>query len=172
MTPHALHLIYSALQASEAYLDYRKRHGIESANILSIIAEPLADGVMARLGPEISGKVVVEIGAGTGLLGVRMGAVAKRVFCIEANPWWGLAFVHDLVARKPKNVSFLLGAAEEFEGIVHGDVAVFCAHIGVPSLAGTASKFAPKVIDVYGELFGRDATEAEAGVERLRAAGF
>lgn len=171
MTPRALHLIYSALQASEAYRAYRKRHGIEAANILSVIGEPIVDGVMARLGPEISGKVVVEIGAGTGLLGVRMGELAKRVFCIEANPLWGYAFVHDLIASKPKNVSFLLGAAEEFEGIVEGNVAVFCAHIGVGSLARIAGKFAPRVIDVYGELFGRDAEAAEAGVAMLRAAG-
>ncbi|MGH8114632.1 MAG: hypothetical protein ACREPS_06220 [Rhodanobacteraceae bacterium] len=131
-----------------------------------------ADAVMQRLAPQIEGKVVVEIGAGTGLLGVRMGAVAKRVFCIEANPWWGMAFAHDLMANKPRNVSFLLGAADEFRWLIRGEVALFCAHIGVASLTKIAANFAPRVIDVYGELFGRDATTTEQARDALRARGF
>lgn len=172
MTPPPLHRVYRMLEASEAYRGYRIRHGIESANILSVISAPIADAIMQRLSPEIAGKVVVEIGAGTGLLGVAMGAVAKRVFCIEANPWWALAFVQNLIANKPRNVSFLLGAAEEFVDIVRGEIALFCAHIGVASLCNIARMFAPTVIDVYGDLFGRDAEMVEDAARHLRTAAF
>lgn len=171
MTPRTLHAIYRMLEAMPTYEAYRRRHGIASANILSVRTEHAADAILERLAPKIEGRTVVEIGAGCGLLGVRMGAIAKRVFCIEANPVWGTAFVLDLLRDKPANVSFLLGAADEFAGAIHGDVALFCAHIGVASLASIAARFAPVVIDVYGDLFGRDAQAAEHALASLRAVG-
>lgn len=164
-------MLYHTVQASEAFAAYRKRHGIESASILSVEGEGHAALVAKRLWPYVVNKTVIEIGGGTGVLALELGRIAKRVYCIEADPLWSLAFLYDLIARKPPNVSYLFGAASEFDGVINGDVAIFCAHIGVDSLAAIAGQFAPIVIDVYGELFGRNAREAEKHLCKLRAAG-
>ena len=100
----------------------------------------------------MAGKTVVEIGGGIGLLALHLGLHAKRVYCIEANPMWSWIFATVLLQSKPKNVSFLFGAADEFLGTVKGDVAIYCTHSDVKGMGLVAAQFAPLVIDVYGEL--------------------
>ena len=94
----------------------------------------------------------MEIGGGIGLLALHMGLIAKRVYCIEANPMWSWTFASVLLKSKPKNVSFLFGAADEFVGAIGGDVAIYCTHSDVQGMRLIAAQFAPMVVDVYGEI--------------------
>ena len=96
--------------------------------------------------------VVVDVGGGIGLLGFHIANIAKRVFVIEANPIWTLAHLDFLYREKPKNLSFLFGAAEEFVGQINADVAIVATHSDVAGMMSIASRFAPEAIDIYGEL--------------------
>lgn len=137
---------------SEVGAAYFARHGVDAASILTVMDDEAANLIADYLEPRIAGKTVIEIGGGIGLLAMHMGSLAKRVFCIEANPIWAAAFAAILLANKPRNVSYLFGAADEFVGSVQGDVAVFCSHSGISSMTSVAAQMAPIVIDVYGEI--------------------
>lgn len=159
---------YEAMEGSEASLEYSERHNINSAAILTIADDETA-GLMAEyLSPRIAGKTVVEIGGGFGLLALHMGHHAKRVYCIEANPMWSWMFAHLLLAKKPKNVSFLFGAADEFLGSIKGDVAIFCTHSDVTGMGLVAAQFAPVVIDVYSEMIAANPSGFDPLASELR----
>lgn len=144
--------IYEEMEGSEAARNYSERHGINSAAVLTVLDDETAWLIAERLSPRIAGKTVVEIGGGIGLLALHLGMRAKRVYCIEANPMWSSAFVAALLHKKPKNVSYLFGAADEFVGLIKADVALYCTHSDVKGMGLVAAQFAPIVIDVYGEL--------------------
>lgn len=144
--------IYNEMEGSDSSISYSERHNIQSAAVLTMTDDETA-GLMAEyLAPQIEGKTVVEIGGGIGILALHMGHIAKRVYCIEANPMWSLTFCHLLLREKPKNVSFLFGSADEFVGCIKADVALFLTHSGIESMAMVSAQFAPKVIDVYSEM--------------------
>lgn len=147
-----LQTIYEAMDGSEASLRYSERHGIQSQAVLTVTTDEMADLICERFQDSLSGKTVIEIGGGIGLLACHMGLIAKRVYCIEANPMWSWVFAGTLLKHKPRNVSFLFGSADEFVGAIKGDVAVFCTHSGVESMRLVAQQFAPEVIDVHGAL--------------------
>lgn len=131
--------------------EYAERHGVESADVLTIHDDERAGLTAALLEPRIAGKVVVEIGGGIGVLACHMGQYASRVYCIEANPAWTWEFIGSVYRQKPKNVSFLFGAADEFAGLIRADVAVFATHSGREAMRKAAEMFAPEIIDIYGE---------------------
>lgn len=160
--------IYNQMEGSDASLEFSERHNIRSAAVLTMTDDETA-GLMAEyLAPQIEGKVVVEIGGGIGLLALHMGHIAKRVYCIEANPMWSIAFAHLLLARKPKNVSFLFGAADEFVGTIKGDVAVYLTHSNVKGMGLVAAQFAPIVVDVYSEMIAANPEGFDAQASFLR----
>lgn len=144
--------IYNAMDGSEIAEDYSQRHGIKSAAILTMHDDETAGLCAQYLAPRIEGRIVVEIGGGIGLLAMHMAQYAKRVYCIEANPMWSWTFAALLLAKKPKNVSFLFGAADEFAGQIRGDVALFCSHSGLADMRTVAARFAPVVIDVHRDI--------------------
>ncbi len=144
--------IYELMEGSEASLEYSERHGIKSHAVLTITDDENASLVAESLRDKIEGKTVVEIGGGIGLFAMHMGFIAKRVYCIEANPLWADSFVACLLKSKPKNVSYLFGSADEFAGLIKADVAVFCTHSGVEWMRDAGALFAPVVVDVYGEM--------------------
>jgi hypothetical protein len=144
--------IYEAMEGSESSQNYSERHNINSAAVLTIHDDETAGLMAEHLAPRIEGKTVVEIGGGIGLLALHMGMIAKRVYCIEANPMWSWTFAHLLLGNKPKNVSFLFGAADEGIGSIRGDVAIFLTHSDVRGMGLIAAQFAPLVIDVYSEM--------------------
>lgn len=144
--------VYEAMEGNEAAQQYSERHGINSAAVLTVLDDNHALLIADHLRPRIEGKTVVEIGGGIGLLSLHMGHIAKRVYCIEANPMWSWIFAGVLLHQKPRNVSFLFGAADEFLGAIKGDVAVYCTHSDVTGMGLVAAQFAPQVIDVYGEI--------------------
>lgn len=135
---------------------YSDRHNIQAAAVLTICEDRMAAELAEWLAPSIKGKVVIEIGGGIGLLALHMAEYAEKVWCIEANPLWSSAFVHMLYQKKPKNVSYLFGAADEFAGQITGDVALFATHSGIKSMLAVGRLFAPTVIDIYGEMINRN----------------
>jgi hypothetical protein len=156
MTPgEAMEQIYNAFDGSEMAEEYSRRHGIESAAILTVTDDEMADLVASHLHDRVQGKTVVEIGGGIGLLALHLSAVAKHVYVIEANPAWTWVTLMYFYANKPKNVTFIFGAADEVAGQIRGDVALFCTHSAATAMRREAAKFAPEVIDVYGEVITR-----------------
>lgn len=164
-----LNAAHEEMEGSEAALAYSERHKIASQAVLTITDDEMADAVAESLADRVAGKVVVEIGGGIGLLALHLGFRAKQVFCIEANPMWASCFVAALYAAKPRNVSYLFGAADEFAGLIKGDVALFCTHSGVEAMKQTAKQFAPEVIDVYGEIIASNPTRFDRLARSLRA---
>lgn len=164
-----LSAVYEAMEGSDAAEQYSERHGIASAAVLTVIDDEMAYQIAAHLAPRIEGKTVVEIGGGIGLLAMHMGHIAKRVYCIEANPMWSWVFAGVLLKQKPRNVSFLFGAADEFLGCIRGDVAIICTHSDVTGMKLVAAQFAPEVIDVYGELIAEAPDHFDATARALRA---
>lgn len=161
--------IYSAYEGSEKMADYSERHGVVSAAVLTVFDDDHASLIAEHLRSRIEGKTVVEIGGGIGLLALHLGTVAKRVYCIEANVMWSWIFADVLLEKKPKNVSFLFGAADEFVGMIRGDVAIYCSHSDVTGIGLVAAQFAPEVIDVYGELIRDRPEQFDKTASRLRA---
>ncbi len=163
-----LERIYDAREGSEELEAYCERHGIQSAGVLTVYDDDIAALIADHLEPRIKGKVVVEIGGGIGLLAFHLGVHAKRVYCIEANPDWAFAFAAVLLKSKPKNVSYLFGAADEFSGMFGADVAIICTHSGLESMKRAALMFAPEVIDIYGEIIKTDPDKFDAFARTLR----
>lgn len=142
---------YQQMDGNRNVESYHERHGTESAVILTNYEDEHAALVTRYLSDRIAGKIVVEIGAGIGLLACHLAMEAKRVYAIEVDPAWTASFVWTLYARKPPNLTFIFGKAEEAPPLC-ADVALFCTHSGRESLYRAASRFAPVVIDVYAEL--------------------
>lgn len=163
-----LNEVYEKMEGSDTALNYSERHGIKSAAVLTVFDDETADLIASRLEPRIGGKTVIEIGGGIGLLAFHLGRFAKHVYCIEANPAWAQTFAAILYIQKPTNVSYLFGVAEEFEGIIRGDVALFCSHSGIPTLRALGARFAPTVIDIYGELIDGNPEAFDPIARRLR----
>ena len=160
--------VYEAMEGSDASNSYSERHGIASAAVLTVTSDDEAGAIAERLAPRIEGKTVIEIGGGIGLLALHMGMIAKRVYCIEANPMWSWCFAGVLLQNKPRNVSFLFGSADEFVGSIKGDVAIYCTHSDVVGMGLVAAQFAPTVIDVYGELIAANPGAFDARASALR----
>jgi hypothetical protein len=83
---------------------------------------------------------------------------------------WAAAWTQILLEKKPKHMSYLFGAADEFVGCIRGDVAIVCTHSDVASLKLIGQQFAPQVIDVYGEIIEANPGAFDPLASRLRAA--
>lgn len=160
--------VYNAMEGSEMSMAYSKRHGVASAAVLTVTDDETAFATAEHLAPRIAGKTVIEIGGGLGLLALHMGQFAERVYCIEANPMWATGFASILLSSKPKNVSYLFGAADEFLGQIRGDVAVYLTHSDVTGMGLVARQFAPVVIDFYSELIAGNPEAFDATARELR----
>jgi len=146
-----LEVWYEHLDGNHAAESYHTRHGTESQCILTNYDDEHAALVADYLREQVAGKVVVEIGAGIGLLACHVAMDARRVYAIEVDPAWSASFIWCLYQKKPVNLTFIFGKAEEAPPIA-ADVAFFCTHSGRESLHRAAARFAPVVIDVYAEL--------------------
>jgi predicted RNA methylase len=160
--------IYADMMRSEAAMAFSERHNVRSAPVLTVVDDETAALITERLAARIEGRTVVEIGGGIGLLSLHMASVAKRVYCIEANPVWSFSFVQLFLEKKPKNLSFLFGAADEFVGCIRADVAIICTHSDVGGMTLVGQQFAPIVVDVYGELVDANPEAFDAFARRAR----
>jgi len=157
------------LEATASYASFAERHNIQSAATLTVTDAEVAASIAQRLEDRIRGKTVVEIGGGWGLLSLYMGAVARRVYCIEANPMWSMIFTQLLLEIKPKNVSFVFGAADEFVGCIKADIAVICTHSDVSGMKLVGRQLANEIIDVYGEMIDADPEAFDPIARKLRS---
>lgn len=164
--------VYERMEGSQASIEYSERHNINSAAVLTVIDDETASLIVETIADRIAGKTVVEIGGGIGLLALHMGTVAKRVYCIEANPMWSWTFANVLLKQKPRNVSYLFGSADEFLGLIKADVAVYCTHSDVQGMGLVAAQFAPIVIDFYSELIASNPDAFDATAVALRSGQF
>lgn len=164
-----LNHVYNAMEGNEMGKRYSERHGIKSAAILTIHDDETAGMMAEYLAPRIEGKTVVEVGGGIGLLALHMAQYAKRIYCIEANPMWSWTFAALLLAKKPKNVSFLFGAADEFAGQIQGDVALIVTHSDISGMREIAGRFAPVVIDVHKDIINQAPNMFDSLAVNLRA---
>jgi tRNA G37 N-methylase Trm5 len=167
-TSDLLGTYYNALEGNPTLHAYHERHGTESALILTNHSDEHASLVADFLRERVAGKVVVEVGAGIGILAMYVALDAAKVYAIEVDPAWSSVFVWQLYKQKPKNLCFIFGDANEAPPI-KADVAFFCTHSGHKSLREAASRFAPVVIDVYRELMGNDEYEAKLKLARQEA---
>lgn len=142
---------YEQMETNPAVEDYHARHDTQSAGILTIYDDERASEIADYLFPRVARKIVVEIGAGIGLLACHVAMEAKRVYAIEVDPSWASTFIAFLYRQKPANLTFIFGKAEEAPPFA-ADVAYFCTHSGRDSMYRAATRFAPEVIDVYAEL--------------------
>lgn len=160
--------VYENMEGNELSRQYSSRHGINSAAVLTVYDDEIAASVAEYLAPRIEGRTVVEVGGGIGLLAFHLGQYAKRVYCIEANPMWSWTFATCLLAKKPKNVSYLFGSADEFMRRIRGNVALFCTHSDVAGMKKIAARFGDEVIDVWGEIIAVDPSKFDSLAVALR----
>lgn len=149
-----LNRAYEVIDGSEVAEQYCDRHGVGSLAVLTVYDDERASALAEFLSERVAGKTVVEIGGGIGLLAMHLAEYAKRVWVIEANPFWSHIYVKFLHLRKPKNVTFIFGAADELAGQLTADVAIFCTHSDANGMRKAGALFAPDVIDVYADLLG------------------
>jgi SAM-dependent methyltransferase len=91
---------------------YQKRVGVVAAHICTIVSVENTRWLMKKLTPRIEGKVVVEIGAGLGVLSIEMAKVAKHVFAIDSDPEFTRAFVVKLYQERPANLTWIFDTAQ------------------------------------------------------------
>ena len=91
---------------------YQERIGVTAAHIATIVRPENTTWMMERMRSRIEGKVVVEIGAGLGILAVEMARVAKRVFAIDSDPEFTASFVMSLYQDRPSNLTFIFDTAQ------------------------------------------------------------
>ena len=72
--------------------------------------------------------------------------------------------------KKPRNVSYLFGAVDEFVGVVKGDVAVICTRSDVEGMKLIAQQFAPNLV-LRGPLWSAKIFSATSADERRQYIG-
>lgn len=135
--------------AEEAYAesisDFRRRHGIKAARILTVMREEDGAWMMERLEPIIASRVVVEIGAGCGTLALMMARVAKHVFAIEAD----IGFTKQFLVKahlKPTNLTWIFDTAQSMVPLLKADVSVVVTGSDEDALRVLAGQFAQTVV--------------------------
>jgi protein-L-isoaspartate O-methyltransferase len=146
-----LNAIYQDLDSSQAAEDFHRRHMTPSCGVITVYDTEGVKKIMAMIADKISEKMVIEVGAGVGLLAIAMASMARRVYAIESDPAWSWAFTKILYDIKQPNLTFIFGTAESMVGILKADVAVIVTHSGHKEMRAIAKQLAPEVIDVYEE---------------------
>lgn len=124
---------------------YDARMGVLSKHYLTQVAPADGQWILDRLRDRIAGKVVVELGAGIGMLAIALAGHAKHVFAIEADPMWSFVFCRYLYRTKPANLTYILDRAENLVDVIKGDVAIVVTGSDEDNLRQLAGRFAPDV---------------------------
>lgn len=131
---------------AELLNEYMDRHEVDSMLILTVASHYAAQAEVQKLLPHIEGKVVVEIGAGVGMLALQIARYAKHVWAIEADPAWSWVFTNCLYELKPANLTWIFGRAQDLIGVIHADVAVVYTRSNVKGMGAIARQLAPEII--------------------------
>ncbi len=126
-------------------VEYDKRIGLRSKKFLTIIRPSDAVWIVKRVAAAIAGKVVVEVGAGVGVMATALAAHAKHVFAIEADPMWSWTFARHMYQTKPANLTYILDNAENLLGVLKADVAICVTGSDEVNLRRICEGFAPQV---------------------------
>ena len=158
----AIEGIYEEQEGSKAVMDYMGRHDVDSLGILTITDEAKALKGIKLFSESLADKVVIEIGAGVGLFALELAKIAKKVYAIEADPAWSWVFTKYLYLKKPQNLTWIFGSAQQLVGSISGDVAIIFTHSDIDNLKTLGRQFAPKVIMGY-----QDWQETNRAVRRI-----
>jgi tRNA G37 N-methylase Trm5 len=147
----AVEMIYDAFLGSEDMERYHREHGTPSLLILTQHSPRIAAEMARLLDKEISGKTVVEIGAGVGFLAIEMAKRAKSVHAIEVDPAWSWVFMKNLYIHKPKNLTWIFGSAETVADWLRAEVAVIVTRSGEGCMRAVAERMAPRVVAPFSD---------------------
>lgn len=147
----AIDAVYEQVGAgmAEAAEEYHRRHMTASMGILTVYDPRTAHDLIRPIRKAIHGKTVVEIGAGIGVLAIEMCRYSPKVIAIESDPAWSWVFTQHLYERKPANLTWVFGRAEEIAEWVRADVAVIATRSGREAMLQVAKRMAPEVIEMY-----------------------
>jgi len=142
--------IYNLWYEDSEYFDlianYHREFGGGYQLILTIYNEEVAKREVEKIKDLIKDKVVVEIGAGIGLLSLEMAKHAEKVYAFEVDPAWSWVFVKKHLYKKPRNLFFIFGDAREFTDKIKPDIAVIYTESGLKYFLNIARKFTNKII--------------------------
>jgi protein-L-isoaspartate O-methyltransferase len=136
----------SATLEAPDQLAYDERMDLHSKKYLTIIRPSDALWIIDKVKERIAGKVVVEVGAGIGVLATALAGHASHVYAIEADPMWSWVFARYLYQNKPSNLTYILDAAENLVDVIEADVAICVTGSAEVLLRDLCGRFAPEVI--------------------------
>jgi hypothetical protein len=146
-----INAIYEDTEGLESMEEFHRKHMTPSLGILTVYEKEYAIKITKELFDRIADKVVIEIGAGIGLLSVCMATIAQRVYAIEVDPAWAWGFTKILYDLKQPNLTYIFGKAESMVGLLKADVVVILTRSGHEEMQEIAGKFGGLVIDFYEE---------------------
>lgn len=138
--------VQSTIEGAADRNAYDERAGVRSKHYLTILDPRDTDWIVARVRDRIAGRVVVEIGAGVGVLACEIARYARRVFAIEADLGWTWTFARHLYQIKPANLTFIADSADNLVDVLRADVAIVVTGSDEDNLRALAGRFAPEVI--------------------------
>jgi ribosomal protein L11 methylase PrmA len=150
------HTFYSRRQADIVAFErrrYQERVGVKAAHICTIVTPENTTWMMAKMLPRIAGKVVVEIGAGLGILAVEMARHAARVFAIDSDPQFTASFANALYQKRPPTLTWIFDTAEGvlasgLAAAMKADIAVLVTGSDEVGLCKIAASFVASPSDV------------------------
>jgi SAM-dependent methyltransferase len=125
---------------------YDERMGVKSKHYLTMVTAADTEWIITRIKDRIAGRVVVEIGAGIGVLAIEMAKYAHRVYAIEVDPAWTWLFARRLYREKPENLTWIFDRAENLIPFAKCDVAIVVTGSDEERLRYIAGTYAPEVI--------------------------
>jgi len=151
-----VNFIYNLYHEDDDFREKVERYhkDTKSTLILTVYDEEKARQEVAKFVDIIHDKVVVELGAGIGLLALEMSKYARYVIAIEKDPAWSWVFVKNYLYRKPRNLLFVFGDAEEFVKLLNikADVVVIYTRSAIEYFIVLALCFSPRKIILNGKI--------------------
>ena len=156
---------YHTLDKIDEMSAYGDRMALESEATLTVYTEQDAQRACKRLLPYIKDQVVVEIGAGVGLLATEMAKYADTVIAIDLFPAWAYCYVTYLHRNHPSNLVYMFGDAKKIRPL-DADVAVYLTHSGHETFERLARRHTRRlgwICDYYNEWPEQDEDLHEGG---------
>lgn len=120
-------------------------HDIRSKHYITVVRPDDATWIIEKIRDRITGRVVVEIGAGVGVLAAEMAKIARHVYAIEIDPAWTYLYTRYVYKAKRPNLTWIMDRAENLVGIIKADVAIVVTGSDEEALRALAGRFASEV---------------------------